>query len=45
MKSKSLYYNPDSKSWSEVPDLGRAGKSSGKNKTWFSVKKQQTFKC
>ena len=45
MKSKSLYYNPDSKSWSEVPDLGGAGESSGKNKTWFSVKKQQTFKC
>ena len=38
MKSKIIYHNPDSKSWNEALVLGRAGKSSGKNKTWFNLK-------
>ena len=38
MKSKIIYHNPDLKSWNEALVLGRAGKSSGKNKTWFNLK-------
>ena len=38
VKSKILYYNPDSKSWNEAVVLGRAGKSSGKNKSWLNIK-------
>ena len=34
VNSKIIYHNPDSKSWNE----GRAGKSNGKNKTWFNLK-------
>ena len=39
MKSKIIYHNLDLKSWNEALVLGRrAGKSSGKNKTWFNLK-------
>ena len=38
VKSKIIYHNPDSKSWNEALVLGRAGKSNGKNKTWFNLK-------
>ena len=38
VKSKITYHNPDSKSWNEALVSGRAGKSSGKNETWFNLK-------
>ena len=38
VKSKIIYHNPDSKSRNEAIVLGRAGKSNGKNKTWFNLK-------
>ena len=38
VKSKITYFNPDSESWNEALVLGRAGKCSGKNKTWFNLK-------
>ena len=33
---KNSYCNPDLESWSEALVLGRAGKCSGKNNTWFN---------
>ena len=38
VKSKIIYFNPDSESWNEALVLGRAGKCKGKNKTWFNLK-------
>ena len=38
VKSKIIYFNPDSKSWNEALVLGRARKCSGTNKTWFNLK-------
>ena len=38
VKSKIIYFNPDSKSWNEAFGLGKAGKCKGKNKTWFNLK-------
>ena len=38
VKSKIIYFNPDSESRNEALVLGTARKSSGKNKTWFNLK-------
>ena len=38
VKSKIIYFNPDSKSWNEAFGFGKAGKCKGKNKTWFNLK-------
>ena len=38
VKSKIVYHNPESNSWNEALVLSRAGKSSGKNKSWFNIK-------
>ena len=38
VKSKIIYFNPDSESWNQALVLGRAGKYSVKNTTWVNVK-------
>ena len=38
VKSKIIYFNPDSASQNEALVLGRAGKCKGKNKAWFNFK-------
>ena len=35
---QSCKLNPDSDSWNEALLLDRAGKSTGKNRTWFNIK-------
>ena len=37
-KSKVLYHNTDHNSWNKAYILGRAGKTGGRNSTWFNVK-------
>ena len=37
VKSKIIYFNPDSESCNEALVLRRAGQCSGKNKTWFNM--------
>ena len=39
--TKVIYHNPDTDSWNKALVIGRAGKSTGKNKTWVNVKNLQ----
>ena len=36
---KIVYHNPDTQPWNESLVLGRAGKSTGENRTWLNIKK------
>ena len=41
VNTKVIYHNPDTNSWNEALVLGKAGKSTGKNKTWLNIKNLQ----
>ena len=41
VNTKVIYHNPDTNSWNEALILGKAGKSTGKNKTWLNIKNLQ----
>ena len=38
INSKIVFHNPDTQSWNEALVLGKAGKSTGRNRTWLNVK-------
>ena len=38
VNSKVIYHNPGSNSWNDTLVLGKAGTSTGKNKTWLNIK-------
>ena len=41
VNSKIIYHNPDNDSWNEALILGKAGKSTGRNKNWLNIKNLQ----
>ena len=38
-----MYHNPDTQSQNKVLVLSRAGKSTGKNRTWFNIKNVEEY--
>ena len=38
VNSKVIYHNPGTNSWNDTLVLGKAGTSTGKNKTWLNIK-------
>ena len=38
INSKIVYHNPETQSWNEALVLSRAGKSTGRNRTWLNTK-------